>query len=357
MFDTLPGQLAKRGYNVEVVGYTRDRERIITSEDKSIQFNFVDAISISIPNFVAEFPYFLNFEKIIEQRQPDLIHINTLPFLTSIQSVRIAKKLGMPSILHVHGVIGIYNKILDFAQYAFIRTLLRTAFHDATLVICLTKNDAFEVQKFGCPYRKIRIIPNGVDVERFSPRRHLVNNLIFWGGRFIKQKGLEYLIRAMHIIVKTKPSIKLVMTGDGPLFPKISNMIKKFNLTKNVIFWGFVHREKLPSIISSCSICVLPSLKEGMPFMLLEAMACGRPVIGSDIPGINDVISHGENGILVPPKNSEALADAIMLLMENKELRNRLGRNARQFVIKNYSWDVITEKIEIVYNEAMQEVK
>ena len=101
MSDTLPGQLVKRGYDVEVVGYAKDKEKVIRSEDINIKFNFVDAISISIPNSIAEFPYFLNFEKIIEQRQPDLIHINTLPFLTSIQSVHIAKKFGIPTILHL----------------------------------------------------------------------------------------------------------------------------------------------------------------------------------------------------------------------------------------------------------------
>jgi glycosyltransferase involved in cell wall biosynthesis len=124
-------------------------------------------------------------------------------------------------------------------------------------------------------------------------------------------------------------------------------------LEKNVVFKGLVLHDEMPRLIGTTSICVLPSLKEGMPYALLEAMACGKPVIGSNIHGINDVISHGDNGILVPPRNPEALADAILTLMADRDLRRKLGHNARQLMVEKYSWAEISARIEGIYREAM----
>jgi glycosyltransferase involved in cell wall biosynthesis len=220
----------------------------------------------------------------------------------------------------------------------------------------LTESDAKEIQNCGCPSEKIRIIPNGVDVEKFKPCDEVINNVVFWGGRFIQTKGLEYLIKALYLVVKKEP-VKLIMAGDGPLFFKINNMVKHFGLERNVVFKSRVPHSEIPRLIGVASICALPSVKEGMPYVLLEAMSCGKSVIGSDISGINDVITHGKNGILVPPENPEALANAIILLLENKSLRTKLGQNARQLMVEKYSWDVITKKIEKAYYETIKETK
>jgi glycosyltransferase involved in cell wall biosynthesis len=106
-----------------------------------------------------------------------------------------------------------------------------------------------------------------------------------------------------------------------------------------------------------CSSHLLPGpekgpLKEGMPLALLEAMSCGKAVVGSDISGINDIITHMENGLLVPPRDPEAIANAILTLLADKKLRTRLGQNARQRMVNRYSWNLISDKIEKVYAEA-----
>jgi glycosyltransferase involved in cell wall biosynthesis len=217
----------------------------------------------------------------------------------------------------------------------------------------LTHSDAKEIQRFGCPPEKIRIIPNGVDTEKFKPCERTIENSIFWGGRFVQEKGLEYLVNALSLVVKEVPRVKLVMAGDGPLFSKIYEMVKHNGLEKNVSFKGRVAHDELPAFIGASSVCVLPSLREGMPYALLEAMSCGKAVVGSDIPGINDVITHGINGILVPPKDSKALADAIIWLLEDKEFRMKMGQNARQLMIEKYSWRNIAEKIDEIYYEAI----
>jgi glycosyltransferase involved in cell wall biosynthesis len=350
--ESLPGNLARHGHDVHVVGYVRDRSKVESFDDNLINLHLADAVSLSISNKIKEFPYFLNLDDLVKQISPDIIHINNLPFLTTFQSVKIAKKLGIPSVVHVHGVIGKSNNILDFAQYSYLGLAGRWIFSNASFAICLTKSDAQEIFNYGCPPEKIRIVPNGVNIDKFKPMDQAVDRTLFWGGRFIPQKGLEYLIEALYLLNKTEP-VRIVMTGDGPLFLKIKTLVNRYSLQENVLFRGRVSRDELPCLINSSSVYVLPSLKEGMPFALLEAMSCGKAVVGSAIPGIKDVITDKVNGILVPPRNPKALADAISLLLSSEPLRSRLGHNARQLMLKSYSWDLSVAKVERVYNEAL----
>jgi len=161
--------MLKRGHEVYVIAYSKDRRGWVRLE--GVNWFFVDAISLSFRGMVWKFPYFLHLEKLVSQIKPDIVHINNLPFLTTMQAARTAKKLDVASIIHVHGVIGKWNKLLDFLQYAFLQVFAQRFFNDTKLVICLTQSDAYEVQKFGCPKNKIRLIPNGVDIEAFKPAK------------------------------------------------------------------------------------------------------------------------------------------------------------------------------------------
>ena len=355
LIETYPMTLAERGHNIVIV--TSKNEELEKYSQKNLSFRTLNDLSISIPQLIISFPYLISLEETIKQLEPDIVHINNLPFLTTLQSTRVAKRLGITSIVHVHGVIAKINRVLNATQYLYIRTLGRSIFRDASSLICLTNQDAREIHKCGCQLKKIRIIPNGVDIKKFRPLREGRDNWILWGGRFVPQKGLEYLIKALHFVIEKNSEVKLVLTGDGPLFPKIQSMVKNLKLERNVLFKGRVPREKLPYIISTASIYVLPSLKEGMPFALLEAMSCGKAVIGSDIPGINDIITHEKNGILVPPRNSTALADAILMMLKNEELRKQLGKCARRLMVENYSWKKIGEKIERVYYDNLERAR
>ena len=352
--DTLPGQLARKGHQIEVISYIRKKNaQNMVSEQPNIRFTLIDALSISIPFFVTEFPYFLNLENVIKQIKPDIIHINNLPFLTTLQSVMLAKKMNIKSIVQVHGVMGGRGLVLNLAQKAYIFTFGHLIFRNADSIICLTANDAQKICRYGCPSNKIHVISNGVDVSKFYPLWDEVPDLVLWCGRFIHQKGLKYLIEALKIAIDEEGQygIKLAMTGEGPLLPTIYNMVKKNELTKNVFFTGLLPREKMPAFINKASIYLLPSLTEGMPYVLLEAMACGKPVVGSDISGINDVITNRQTGLLVPPGDSKALSEAILELLNDRVARRVLGKNARQLMTEKYSWDIITKKIEKLYCE------
>lgn len=330
-----------------------EKRRYAQLKAKRIRFHFVEAINFSVPFWVTDFPLFLSLEALYEKSQPDIIHANNLPFLTTFQLMRLSRRHSKIGVVHVHGEIGGRGPALDFAQRMFIRTIGYRIFQDASKVICLTPQDALRIRRYGCPEGKIRVIPNGVDVEKFRPRGGEVDDLILWGGRFVWQKGLEYLIDGLRIVAKRHPTVKLAMTGNGPLLSKIRRRADQHKLTENVTFMGVLPRREIPLIINKASIYVLPSLNEGMPYALLEAMASGKPVVGTRIPGISNVVSHGKNGLLVPPRDSRSLAEALLTLLNDETLRRRLGQNARRLMVKNYSWDRITNKIERVYHEAI----
>jgi len=355
LFETYIKTISKK--NHEIIIITKKNDNIIKYQIKnkykfnSIKLILIKCINFSFPYILYNFPIHLNVKSIINYIKPDIIHVNNLPFFSTVQYIHAAKKLNIPSIVHVHGVIGQKNILINYAQKIFLVVFSKIIFKETNLFICLTPKDAYEICKYGCDPNKIRVIPNGVDVKKFKPNNKIHTEYIYWGGRFVPEKGLKYLIEAIKLVKRTKSDIRLLMAGDGPLLPKIHKMINKYHLMDDVKFLGKMPLEKIPLLINSSSMCVLPSLKEGMPFALLEAMACGKPVIGSNISGIRDIINNGENGLLITPGDSKELASAILKLLEDKDLGQVLGRNARQLMIEKYSLNNIVNQIEQIYNE------
>jgi len=346
---------AKMGHNVTVIGANRGDKSVkeIAINDK-LRVYLLPSMNFSyLPN-VSNSPYVMGLPNIIEKLKPDILHIQTHLNFTAIKAVFTARKFGIPAITTIHGVIARVNPLVDLGQWAYLYTLGGIIFKSSHKVICLTKHDSFEIMRLGCPANKTIVIPNGVDIELFKPSGDQEDSLVVWHGRFVPAKGLEYLIGAASSIVRRgRSKVKFALVGDGPLETKIATMTKNLKLTKNIVFVGRLSLRDVALFLGRASIYVLPSLREGMPWSLLEAMASAVPVVGSDIPGINDVVSQGDNGILVPPRNPEALADAILTLMADRDLRRKLGQNARRLMVEKYSWAEITARIEEIYREAI----
>jgi glycosyltransferase involved in cell wall biosynthesis len=354
--DTLAGHLAKRGHEIILAGYVPNRtlpsftDELQRFSKNNIRFQNANSLSISIPGFVTEFPFFLTFKQILTSVDPDIVHINCLPFLTTLQAARIAKKCSKKTLIQVHGVVGGRGSLFGLFQEIYNSTASKIALNTVDKVICLTNGDARKTVRYGCPPNKITIIPNGVDTSEYSPIGIEENDhMLLWCGRFIQQKGLDTLITAMKIVNEKDPKVKLIMTGDGPLLPKIYRQVQKSGLSNNVALLGRVPRKDIAVLMNRASVFVLPSLYEGMPYVLLEAMACGKPVIGTNISGINDIICNRYNGLIVPPKDSHRLSMAILELINEKQYRRKLGQNARNLMVEKYSWNAVTNLIEQAY--------
>jgi len=195
-------------------------------------------------------------------------------------------------------------------------------------------------------HRDIKILHVGIDSNIFKPRESNTylesgNPKILTVARLHKYKGLNYLMRAMKIVSAKLPQAKLYILGRGPEETRLKHQGSSLNLENHIKLLGTsVPNEEMPCLYSECDIYVQPSVIEPFGIAVLEAMGCGKPVVGTRIGGMLDTIMDGETGLLVPPENPEELAEAIIKLSDDK-IRHRMGKNARKRVIENFDWKII----------------
>lgn len=206
-----------------------------------------------------------------------------------------------------------------------------------------------------------RIIPSGVNLKLFHPgykpklEKRAGEKIILFLGRLDKRKGLEILIQAMPLIIGSIPDIRLIVIGDGPQKKHCVNMVRELSLAEKVSFLGSVQTEELPGYYCSADIYCSPALGgETLGIVLLEAMACGVPVVASNIPGYDETIVNLNDGILVPPGNSAEFAKAIIKVLSDNSLRANLINAGLQKVKREYDWSIIAFKTLDYYYELMK---
>lgn len=180
-------------------------------------------------------------------------------------------------------------------------------------------------------------------------------NIILFIGNLSPYKGPDVLLRAMPKILKEIADARLVFVGSGVMEEELEGLCKRLGVEKNVKFAGFVEESMKSFYYKAADVFVLPSVMKHEIFGIvnLEAMVCGVPIVASKIGGVPDVVKDGENGLLIPPRDSKALADVIIYLLENENVRKKMGKNGREKV-KNYSWERIVEETEKVYKELLK---
>lgn len=213
---------------------------------------------------------------------------------------------------------------------------------------------------------RLQVVHNGIDAtwfmsqllgftakERENYRTNVFNatvgtKVIISVGELHPRKGHEYLIRAMEIVTKNIPQVKLFIAGEGNLRSRLLKIIKKLKLEEKVTLLG--KRSDIPQLLASSDLFILPSLNEAFGLVLLEAMCASLPIIATKAGGVPDIIKNNENGVLVEPKDVKSLAYAIIRILKNKELsdklKNRAHRSIGKFDIKH-----MVQKIENIYNE------
>ena len=204
-----------------------------------------------------------------------------------------------------------------------------------------------------------QIIPNGIDLDHFSKEAAPIPDLadgklnILFVGRMEKRKGLRYLLEAYGKLKWDFPNTRLVVVGPGNLDKDCYRVMSERNL-QDVVFLGGVPYHELHRYYQSADICCAPATgRESFGIVLLEAMASGKPVVASRIPGYATVLNHGEQGLMVPPKDSDALADALALLVRNPDLRSQLAERGRKSA-EMYRWELVAGRIMDYYLGLME---
>jgi glycosyltransferase involved in cell wall biosynthesis len=212
------------------------------------------------------------------------------------------------------------------------------------------------VGSLGIDMKKIQLIPNGVDLNKFGKEfsygelDEVKNKLgikpyekiILTSSRLEKKNNVENLIEAMNHV---SSDVKLIIVGDGSLRGQLETMAKD-----NVLFVGTVSHEDLPKYMAISNIFVRPSISEGLGTAFLEAMAAGLPIVGTNVGGIPDFLKDSQTGLFCTTE-SKSIAEKINLLLKDNDLRNRISENARKLVSEKYQWDNIAEEYKKLYLE------
>jgi glycosyltransferase involved in cell wall biosynthesis len=197
------------------------------------------------------------------------------------------------------------------------------------------------------PY-PVNVIPNGVDTDYFVPAIHepgIDGFRILFVGRFVVQKNLFYLLDQCSKLKAAFPGkVRLSMVGDGPQRKELNAYAAKVGLEGSVTWYGWTNKEQLRGLYATSSCFVNPSLYEGMPNTVLEAMASGLPVVASNIPGNNSLIENGHSGYVFDLKKPDACFDALAKMVQDPGSALAMGDQGRWNAVHNYSWDSIAEK-------------
>ena len=206
---------------------------------------------------------------------------------------------------------------------------------------------------------RIRVIPLGVDTEYFAPSKETENKNnsceILTVCFLTKRKGVDFLIEAMPSILRECQNAKLRIIGDGLEKGNLISLARKLGITKHVTLECLVSHSKLLEFYRNASIFCLPSLNEPFGKVIIEAMACGKPVVATKVSGPAEIIEDGKDGILASPADSKFLAEAIIQLLNDDRMRREIGRNARRKAVKTYSWKKVAQKYYQVYKDTLEE--
>lgn len=337
--------LDKQNFKVSVWCVARGGEIADELKEKG-----VDVRILGILNYYNPFNI-LKLARLLRKAQPDIVHTNG--YFASVIGRLAAKRAGLSVLInHVHSTYWNYRK-----RHIAIEKYLS---HFTQKIICCSKAvEDFVTHYEGITPAKITVIYNGVEKNQFSTRENTSSAKAHLGidsgepvvgtvSSLTPHKGHEYLLQAAALISNRFPLVKFLIVGEGSLRENLERQAKSLNLTSSLIFTGT--RKNIPELLSAMDIFVLPSCtREGLGISIIEAMAAEKPVVATDIGGIPEVVKNGESGLLVPPRNPEALAKAMLELLHNPRKAKAMGKKGRKIFKEKFTSNRMLSEIEALY--------
>lgn len=269
----------------------------------------------------------------------------------------IAEKKGIPLVVTIHATEYGRNKGITTDFQRQIHGIENNLVSIASQVICCSDYMAREVGRlFGKAQGEIKVIPNGVNVRDVQVSLGLKSKInsgrppkILFLGRLVIEKGVQVIIEAMPLIIERHPGTVLTVAGKGPYEGELRRIAKRVGVAEYVEFVGFVDDVLRNRLLAEASVAVFPSIYEPFGIVALEAMASGTPVVVSQTGGLAEIISHGLDGIKVPPDRPDLLAQYVIELLSHPGLAEKLGEKAYQKVLSRFDWNKIAFETAEVY--------
>ena len=307
---------------------------------------------LQVPFYLASMWY--SVLKLLRTESIDLIHVHwVLPQGIIAGLVRVFSKI--PILITVHG-----SDIFSFRGKLAI-CLKKFSLRQASAI---TANSMFTSSIVRRLDRNIpvNVVPMGVDTDEFNPDRTnprireklgIEGPMILFVGRLVEKKGVQHLLKAMPGVLKNFPKAVLVIIGDGSQKAKLKKLVKTMEISQSVCFLGTLSHSQLPEYYAEADVFVGPSEVEGLGVVFLEASASGLPLVGTAIGGTADILLDEFTGIKVETKNEVELSQAILRILRDDDLNQRLSKNAREHAVKNFSWPRVAFRFAEVFNEIL----
>lgn len=294
--------------------------------------------------------------------KPDVLHSHSPPPVTAWHAAKAARGGRVAHVLTHHCDLDIPRWWGPVAVGVYERTLHRTALRSAAKVVATTRGYANTSRAlWGLPEAKVAVVPNPVDAERFRPgldpaaaRERFglgAEGTALFVGRLAHHKGIEQFVEAA-----VHSGALHVVAGDGPERPRLEGLAKGLGVATRVRFLGMVPREALPWLYAACDVAALPSVSrlEAFGIAALEAMASGRPVVVSDIPGVREVVEPGVAGLAAKPYDARDLGERIRELLQDPPRRAAMGEQGRKRVEAEFATPRVVDRLEALYEECLR---
>lgn len=265
---------------------------------------------------------------------------NGIPFFTPLYSS--TPRIAL--VHHVHNQVFFYELPRGLAHIANLLEQYAAPFiYRNTRFITVSESSRQALVDIGVPEAQISLIYNGVDCERYRPGRKSETPFMVYLGRLRYYKSVDTAIRALPLLTGSFPGLRFGIAGSGPAEADLRSLARELGVTDRVQFYGYVSEDEKVSLLQQAHVVVNPSLKEGWGLTVLEANACGTPVVGANVPGLRDSICHRQTGYLVPYGDHASMAEAITQLLGNTKKRQEMEERALEWG-RRFSWDVSAAK-------------
>jgi glycosyltransferase involved in cell wall biosynthesis len=350
---------ADKGHEVSVISPTAKRK--VNIPKVNVMELALDAFSLKF-SFLQKIGFFLNaleIRKLIKKIKPDITHIHSFDYIHPLTVALVNIFLGrFPNLIVstwgsdvVPNPPRTYFSIKDiFSKWLLLSQAKEITATSQFLARCTSR--------LAPKKKEIHVVPFGVDCDLFSPRKKIKSVRITIGfvKHLLPKYGPEYIVRAMKTIAEKYHDTKLIMAGIGTQEKELKTLSRSLGVNCNIEFVGKIPHENVPDLLAKVDIFVMPSIYDSESFGVaaVESEAMEIPVVATRVGGVPEVVLDKKTGILVEPRNSEQLANAILRLIENSELRHQMGKNGRKHVMENYNWEDNAELMENIYKKCIQ---
>jgi len=361
-------ELVKRKH--EVVVYTSDAKDF-SSRLRIDSDNLIDGIRVHYfrnlaLTLVKKFKLFITPQLVSrakeEVKEFDVIHLHEYRTFQNIVIAHYANKYGVPYVLQAHGSlprIMAKQRLKRIYDALFGYRLLR----DASRVIALSRVEAEQYRSVGVPEEKIEVIPNGIDLSEYAdlPPKGCFRQkfgikeeekIVLYLGRIHRIKGLDILVEAFAKVIEDLGDIRLVVVGpDDGYLNELKALINALKIEDNVLILDPLYGEDKLETYVDADVYVLPSRYEAFSISLLEAYACGKPVIASRVGGLTDIVVEGITGLLVETRDVRKLTRSMLSLLNDDDRAKEMGLRSKQFVKENFTIEKVVDKLEPLYQK------